>query len=252
MGALQATIALAFDTRRRLSTRLAGEAMSNTMHVLLVEDDVTLADGISRLLISHGMHVSAVSRGLDVAIALQRARVTVMILDIGLPDINGFEVLRMLRTSGNMVPVILLTARDAVHDRVQGLELGADDYLVKPFATSELIARIKAIVRRVAPRQAELRIGGLALDNDTKRARVNGQIIEFSAREWAVLEYLMQNAGRVVSKQQIIDAVVPWGEDITMNAVEVYVSRIRIKIIDSGVAIRAIRGFGYLLEQAES
>ncbi|WP_075259208.1 response regulator transcription factor [Herbaspirillum camelliae] len=220
------------------------------MNVLLVEDDPVLTDGLSRVLNSHGFTVHTVNNGNDAL--SQRFNAAVLVLDIGLPGIDGFEVLRRMRAAGNNTPVLLLTARDTIPDRVHGLELGADDYLVKPFATPELVARIKALIRRSAPQPAQLTVGGLSLDNATKRAEIDGRKIELSLREWTVLEYLMQHASRVVSKQQIIDAVLPWGEDFTINAVEVYVSRIRLKIADSGVAIRTIRGFGYMLEKSEA
>ena len=219
------------------------------MNVLLVEDDPVLTDGLSRVLNSHGFTVHTVNNGVDAL--SQRFNASVLVLDIGLPGIDGFEVLRRMRSTGNNTPVLLLTARDTIPDRVHGLELGADDYLVKPFATPELVARIKALIRRSAPQPAQLSVGGLSLDNATKRADIDGRKVELSLREWTVLEYLMQHASRVVSKQQIIDAVLPWGEDFTINAVEVYVSRIRLKIADSGVAIRTIRGFGYMLEKSE-
>ncbi|MFJ3058333.1 response regulator transcription factor [Herbaspirillum sp. NPDC087042] len=220
------------------------------MNVLLVEDDPVLTDGLSRVLNSHGFTVHTVNNGNDAL--SQRFNAAVLVLDIGLPGIDGFEVLRRMRAAGNNTPVLLLTARDTIPDRVHGLELGADDYLVKPFATPELVARIKALIRRSAPQPAQLSVGGLSLDNATKRADIDGRKIELSLREWTVLEYLMQHASRVVSKQQIIDAVLPWGEDFTINAVEVYVSRIRLKIADSGVVIRTIRGFGYMLEKSEN
>ena len=219
------------------------------MHVLLVEDDLVLADGISRILAGQGMLVDIVHNGLDADRAMQSHDVSVMVLDIGLPGIDGFEVVRRLRARGMSLPVLLLTARDDVQDRVRGLELGADDYLVKPFAAPELVARIKALVRRSNPRQIEMQMGGLQLDAFSHRASIDGQVIDLSAREWAVLEYLMQQASRVVSKQQIIDAILPWGEEVTLNAVEVYVSRIRAKIASAGISIKTIRGFGYLLEQ---
>jgi two-component system OmpR family response regulator len=208
------------------------------MHVLLVEDDMVLADGVARILRGHGMMVDVVHNGDDADRALQSREVSVAVLDIGLPGIDGFEVVRRLRTRGSGLPVLLLTARDDVQDRVRGLETGADDYLVKPFAAPELVARLKALVRRSNPRPAELQLGGLQLDPFARRATVDGQIIELSAREWAVLE----------SKQQIIDAILPWGEEVTLNAVEVYVSRIRAKIAHAGIAIKTIRGFGYMLE----
>ncbi len=218
------------------------------MHVLLVEDDVVLADGVARILRGHGIVVDVVNNGDDADRALQSREVSVAVLDIGLPGIDGFEVVRRLRARGSSLPVLLLTARDDVQDRVRGLETGADDYLVKPFAAPELVARLKALVRRSNPRPAELQLGGLQLDPFARRATVDGQTIELSAREWAVLEYLMQHASRVVSKQQIIDAILPWGEEVTLNAVEVYVSRIRSKIAQAGIAIKTIRGFGYMLE----
>jgi two-component system OmpR family response regulator len=223
------------------------------MHVLLVEDDAVLADGLHRVLSGHGMAVEVLRSGTEADALLQRAEsaeVAVVVLDIGLPGIDGFEVVRRLRARGSATPVLLLTARDAIEDRVRGLELGADDYLVKPFATPELVARLRALVRRNAPKPTVLAMGDLVLDSDTKRARVGERSIELSAREWAVLEYLLQHGARVVSKQQIIDAILPWGEDMTLNAVEVYISRLRLKIADAGITIRTIRGFGYMLEQA--
>lgn len=219
------------------------------MHVLIVEDDSVLADGLSRVLQAHGMVVDVVHNGIDVEPILKRSEIAVMILDIGLPDIDGFEVVRRLRARGNFLPVLLLTARDAIQDRVHGLELGADDYLVKPFATPELVARLKALVRRSSPKTAELRVGELSLDAFSMRAFIGDQPIELSVREWTVLEYLMQQASRVVSKQQIIDAILPWSEEVTLNAVEVYISRIRSKIAGANIVIRTIRGFGYILEK---
>ena len=220
------------------------------MHILLVEDDAVLADGLSRTLQAQGMQVELACDGLQADLLLQRNQPAVAVLDIGLPGIDGFEVVRRLRARGDATPVLLLTARDAVEDRVRGLETGADDYLVKPFATAELVARIRALARRHAGPSTVLALGQLSLDSATRRARVGEAPIDLSVREWGVLEYLLQQAGRVVSKQQIIDAILPWGEDVTPNAVEVYVSRLRLKIEDSGVAIRTIRGFGYLLEAA--
>jgi DNA-binding response OmpR family regulator len=218
------------------------------MHVLLVEDDTVLADGLTRVLAASGMRVELATDGLAADQLLQKSTPAVVVLDIGLPGIDGFEVVRRLRARASTVPVLLLTARDAVEDRVRGLELGADDYLVKPFATPELVARIRALARRNAPRPNVLALGQLVLDTSARRARIGERALDLSVREWAVLEYLMQHAGRVVSKQQIIDAILPWGDDITLNAVEVYVSRLRLKLLDAGIAIRTIRGFGYLLE----
>lgn len=221
------------------------------MHVLLVEDDVVLADAISRVLQSQGMAVDIVSSGDEADTLLQRSQISMLVLDIGLPGIDGFEVVRRLRARGNPIPVLLLTARNAVSDRVRGLEIGADDYLVKPFSTPELVARIKALIRRSTPQPHELRIGDLALDPFAKRATLRGRPLELSVREWAVLEYLAQQAARVVSREQIIEAILPWGEELSLNAVEVYVSRVRLKLAHSNVTIRTIRGFGYMLEKPE-
>jgi DNA-binding response OmpR family regulator len=220
------------------------------MHVLLVEDDAVLADGLRRTLEGQGMQVEVLGNGTLADQVLQRSEAAVAVLDIGLPGIDGFEVVRRLRARGSAMPVLLLTARDAIEDRVRGLETGADDYLVKPFATAELVARIKALARRNSAKPALLALGLLSLDTGAKRARVGERGIELSVREWAVLEYLLQHGGRVVSKQQIIEAILPWGDDLTLNAVEVYISRLRLKIGDAGVAIRTIRGFGYMLEAA--
>ena len=218
------------------------------MQVLLVEDDAVLSDGLTRVLQSHGMQVDVAADGLVADKLLLNPRCSVAVLDIGLPGIDGFEVVRRLRARGSQLPVLLLTARDAVEDRVRGLELGADDYLVKPFATAELVARIRALARRNAAPSSILSVGQLTLDPDTRRARIGTRALDLSVREWAVLEYLLQQLGRVVSKQQIIEAILPWGDDLTINAVEVYVSRLRLKLQDAGIEIRTIRGFGYMLE----
>lgn len=218
------------------------------MHVLLVEDDDVLAQGIARTLRGVGMTVDVLADGEDAANLSSFAQFSVIVLDIGLPGIDGFEVLRRLRLRGVTLPVLLLTARNAIRDRVHGLEVGADDYLIKPFATPELIARIKALIRRSNPVPTEMIVGMLVVDTFARRARVGDRFIDLSMREWAVLEYLVQQSGRVVSKQQIINAILPWGDDLTGNAVEVYISRVRTKIVDAGVTIRTIRGFGYLFE----
>lgn len=222
------------------------------MHVLLVEDDAVLADGIARSLRGNGMVVDVLGDGYEAIWLKGLEQFSMIVLDIGLPGIDGFEVVRRLRQRGITLPVLLLTARDAVSDRVHGLEVGADDYLVKPFATPELVARIKALVRRSVPAPTEVVLGTLVLDSFRRRARVGERFIDLSVREWAVLEYLMQQRGRVVSKQQIINAILPWGEDLTDNAVEVYISRVRTKIADTGVVIRTIRGFGYLLDHPDA
>ena len=221
----------------------------STPVILVVEDDPVLRLVTQKQGEMLGYAVQLVESG-EKAVEYDKAGICLIFMDIGLPGMDGFEVVRRLRARGSNMPVLLLTARDTVADRVHGLELGADDYLVKPFATPELVARIKALIRRSTPQPTQLTVGALSLDTAAKRATIEGRKVDFSVREWTVLEYLMQQASRVVSKQQIIDAVLPWGEDVTLNAVEVYVSRIRTKTAGSGVAIRTIRGFGYMLEKA--
>jgi two-component system, OmpR family, response regulator len=221
------------------------------MSILLVEDDAALADGISRLLHSHGMSVHTLSNGGEANFFLQNNEVSLIILDIGLPVMDGLEVVRRLRKRGNQTPVLFLTARDALDERVHGLEVGADDYLVKPFASQELVARLKALLRRSSIPLVQFSMGNLVLDTYAKQARIKDEILELSVREWAVLEYLMAHRSRIVSKQQIIDAIIPWENDMTLNAVEVYISRLRSKILNAAVEIKTIRGFGYRLEEVK-
>jgi len=222
------------------------------MHILLVEDDPALADSTARALRSQGWVVDVTARGEPVPLSVRQDPYDLVILDIGLPGIDGFETLRRVRAQGSATPVLMLTARDAVEDRVRGLDAGADDYLVKPFALTELLARARVLHRRAQARiDATLTLGRLKMDLDAKRAFVGAQPLELSAREWSVLEYLLGRAGKVVAKEQILQAVAGWDEAISENAIEVYVSRLRAKLDAAGVRIRTVRGFGYLLEGAE-
>jgi DNA-binding response OmpR family regulator len=222
------------------------------MHILLVEDDPALADSTARALRSQGWAVDVTARGEPVPLSVRQDPYDLVILDIGLPGIDGFETLRRVRAQGSATPVLMLTARDAVEDRVRGLDAGADDYLVKPFALTELLARARVLHRRAQARiDATLRLGRLKMDLDARRAFIDAQPLELSAREWSVLEYLLARAGKVVAKEQILQAVAGWDEAISENAIEVYVSRLRAKLDAAGVRIRTVRGFGYLLEGAE-
>jgi two-component system OmpR family response regulator len=173
-----------------------------------------------------------------------------VILDLGLPRIDGFEVLRRLRHRGGTVPVLILTARDALADRVKGLDLGADDYLTKPFELPELEARVRALIRRgQAGGITLLTHGPLALDLAGRRATLDGVPLELSARELGVLEVLMLRSGRVVNKEQLAGQLYGHDEEVGANAIEVYVHRLRKKLEAAGVVIRTIRGLGYLLEK---
>jgi two-component system OmpR family response regulator len=221
------------------------------MRLLIVEDDAPLASGLQRILESEGHAVDLAARGEDAMHAAAQARFDLVILDIGLPQMDGFEVLRRLRSGGGTpTPVLVLTARDAVEDRVRGLDLGADDYMVKPFAAPELAARVRALLRR-SQAHAGPRIvhGPLVLDTQSRRAYLRDAPLELAAREWAVLEVLMGRVEQIVSKESIIQSVAGWGEELSPNAIEVYISRLRAKLEPAGVRIRTVRGFGYMLEE---
>ena len=216
--------------------------------ILLVEDDPSLARGLGALLKAAGYSVDIAEDGeiaLELALSEPYALIT---LDIGLPELDGFEVLRRLRAQQLKTPVLILTARDAVGDRVTGLDLGADDYLLKPFEPSELEARVRALLRR-SQGQANLvvTIGNLTVDQSRAMAQVNGREINLRAREWAVLDRLIAQAGKVVSKRRLTSEVFGFDEPVAPNAIEVYVGRLRRKLEPDGPEIRTIRGLGYML-----
>ncbi|MDH2917913.1 MAG: response regulator transcription factor [Sideroxydans sp.] len=220
------------------------------MRILLVEDDPVLADGLTRILQQSNYLVSWASNGIHADQLLQLEKFDLVILDMGLPAMDGAQILRRLRARHNAVPVLILTAQDSVANRVQGLDLGADDYLSKPFDLPELEARIRALLRRAqAARSATLQVGSLLLDTLGHRASLGGVALELSARELSVLELLLRRSGRVVSKEQLSEQLSDLGEEISGNAIEVYVHRLRKKIEVGDVTIRTLRGLGYMLEQ---
>ncbi|HEV7394291.1 MAG TPA: response regulator [Burkholderiales bacterium] len=222
------------------------------MRVLLVEDDAILADGLAHSLRSLGHAIDCMATGADADRALSAEQYDFVILDIELPLLNGFEVLRRLRKRKATVPVLVLTARDSVHDRILGLDIGADDYLTKPFEMGELEARMRALVRRAQGiAENEIALGRLVLDLKGRQALVDGAGLDLSAREWAVLELLAARAGRVVSKDALMKSLYEWDDDASPNAIEIYVHRLRKKLMDSGIVIRTIRGLGYLLERPQ-
>ncbi|MEO7742582.1 MAG: response regulator transcription factor [Usitatibacter sp.] len=220
------------------------------MRILIVEDDAMLADAMSRALRQSAHRVQRAANGQDADRALVGNEYDLVLLDVGLPHLDGFEVLKRLRARRNKVPVMMLTVRDTVDDRVAGLDLGADDYLTKPFELSELEARVRALIRRShASASAELVHGPLRLDTVGRRLYRNGQAVELSARELAVVELLLLREGRVVAKQQIVDHLYGWDDTSSSNAVEVFVYRLRKKLEESGVEIRTVRGMGYIVEK---
>ncbi len=220
------------------------------MRILIAEDDAVLADGLTRSLRQAGYSVDCVSDGAAADAALATAEFDLLILDVGLPKLSGFEVLKRLRARHATVPVLILTALDGVDDRVRGLDLGADDYLAKPFALQELEARVRALTRRgQAGGSTVLKHGELTFDQVGKVAELRGQALDLSAREIALLEILMQRPGRMVNKEQIVDLLCQWGEEVSTNAVEVYIHRLRRKLETGDVRITTIRGLGYCLER---
>lgn len=223
------------------------------MRILLVEDDRSVADGLRASLKQASHAVDHVATGEAALAAAEVEHYDVIILDIGLPVMDGFQVLRRLRERKNPASVLVLTAYDEVEDRVRGLDLGADDYLAKPVALPELEARLRMLARRhQAGRSAEITLGALALDTVGRRARVNGEPLDLTAREWSLLEYLVMRAGQVVSKDRLMQALWNWDKDVSPNALEVHMSRLRPKLATAGLEIRTIRGFGYLIEDPAS
>jgi DNA-binding response OmpR family regulator len=220
------------------------------MRVLVVEDDAKLGRAMAQSLIRGGYACDVMGTVAHALHALSVENFDAIVLDLGLPDGDGYDVVRDLRRRGQLLPVLILTARDAVEDRVQGLDLGADDYLVKPVAMPELHARLRALIRRSSGIGAtRFSIGALELDSAGKQAYVEGNRLELSSREWTVLEYLAAHARRIVSKEQLVQATAGWGQDLSLNAIEAYVHRVRGKIEGSGVVIRTVRGLGYMLEE---
>lgn len=219
------------------------------MRILLVEDDTVLADGLTHVLGQSGYAVTAAAAGAYAESALLTQNFDLVILDLGLPDMEGFELLRRLRARKNPVPVLVLTARDALNDRIKGLEWGADDYMVKPFDLRELEARIHALIRRRYGGFGDIKVGRLSLDTLNCQVLVDGTPIILSAREYGVLEALLIHAGRVVSKDRIAQRLSAGNDELGDNAIEVYIHRLRKRMEVLGVRIRTVRGLGYLLEK---
>ena len=222
------------------------------MRLLIVEDNVELSGLLAKGLLAAGYMADIVNRADDARAALAAISYAALILDLGLPDGDGLGILREIRSRKDPLPVLVLTARDGVHDRVNGLRSGADDYLVKPFALEELVARLEAILRR--PGQLlghSLRLGNLVYDTESHQVFVNGAPQVFSARETSVLEILLRRQGRVVPKQNIENHIFGLAGDVASNAIEVYVFRLRKQLAEynAKVQIHTIRGVGYLMSE---
>lgn len=216
------------------------------MRILLVEDDKLLGDGVQAGLAQAGCSVDWVRDGMAADLALRTGEYAAVVLDLGLPRLTGLDLLQRLRAAGNKVPVLILTARDTVEDRIKGLDGGADDYLIKPFDLHELAARLRALVRRSRGEPApRIRVGELELDPSARLATFRGRSVELSVREFALLHELMLDAGRVLSREQLGERLYAWGEEIESNAIEVHVHHLRRKLAPE--LIRTVRGVGYLM-----
>ena len=218
--------------------------------LLLVEDDAPLGEGVKSGLEDEGHAVEWVRDGRYAREALAVERFGAVVLDLTLPRVDGLEVLRELRARGDLTPVLILTARDTVDDRVRGLDRGADDYLVKPFALAELKARVRSLTRRAtgqASNRIELR--GVTLERESRRVTVHGEAVDLSPREYALLEALLEHPGRPLSRAQLEERIYPWGQEVESNAIEVHVHHLRAKLF-AGL-IRTVRGVGYVIDPAD-
>ena len=220
------------------------------MRLLLVEDDILLADGIARALRQSGYVVEVAGDGRTADQWLDGETFDLVVLDLGLPGMDGSELLQRLRQRKQPTPVLVMSAREALEERIRLLDLGADDYLVKPVALAELEARIRALIRRgQAVCDPAITLGKLTLDTIGKRAWLDGSALDLTAREWSALEFLALRVNRIISKEQMMQSLYGWDEEITPNAVEKFVSRLRSKLEPAGLVIRTVRGLGYYLEK---
>lgn len=216
------------------------------MRLLLVEDDTSLATGLSIALRNKGFAVNHVARGDHALLAVQTDPPDLMILDLGLPDMDGLEVLRRLRDANSAIPVLILTARDATSEKIAGLDLGADDYLAKPFDIDELDARLRAMSRRLGGATASiLSVGDLRLNLATRELTQGDQPIDLSRREYALLRAFMENRGKVLTRETLEGKLYAWGEEVASNALEVHIHHLRRKL--GADLIKTVRGIGYSL-----
>jgi DNA-binding response OmpR family regulator len=217
--------------------------------VLLVEDDQMLGRAVQTGLRQEGHAVDWVRDGSSALAALRAHDYGAVVLDLGLPRLDGLQVLRELRSHNDPTPVVIVTARDAVEQRIAGLDAGADDYMVKPFDLDELCARLRSVARRATGRAvAVLAVGGVRLDTSSRRCTLQGEPVELTAREYTLVEYLMERAGRIVPKSELEGAVFEWDREVGSNVVEVYISQVRRKLGRRFIVTR--RGLGYSVEGA--
>ncbi len=219
------------------------------MQILLVEDDILLADGLRTALKREGFAVNHVATGKDALSTLATDKPEIVILDLGLPDMDGLAVLKRLRKGEHGSQVLILTARDAIEDKVAGLDLGADDYLVKPFEMPELLARLRALERRTgAVKTSSISNGEVVLDSVAHSVSVNGEELDLPRREYMLLKALMENPGRVLSRESLEEKLYGWGEELASNSIEVHIHHLRKKI--RADFIKTVRGVGYTVSKA--
>jgi DNA-binding response OmpR family regulator len=216
------------------------------MRILVVEDDSLLGDALQTGLRQRGFEADWVNDGIGAEMALRTATFAAVVLDLGLPRLGGLELLRRERGKGNKVPILVLTARDAIEERVKGFDTGADDYVVKPVDLDELAARLRALVRRSRGEPAPvLEIGGVRVDPAARAVMYQGRPVELQAKEFDLLHELMLNVGRVLSREQLEERLYRWGEEVDSNAIEVHVHHLRRKLAPT--LIRTVRGVGYVM-----
>jgi len=219
------------------------------MRILVIEDDPTLGHALREFLTQQGYAVDWLQEGSLAVDTVVGQHYDLLLLDLNLPGKSGLDILRELRAASESLPVLILTARDGVEDRVAGLDSGADDYVIKPFELAELAARVRALGRRrVGQTNAVIEAGPLQFDTVGREIRAGGERLNLSVRELSVLEMLMLRVGRVVTKRQIVNSLSAWDADFSENAVEVYIYRLRRRLEGTGASIQTVRGFGYLLE----
>lgn len=219
------------------------------MRILLVEDDELLQKALASALAEAGLALDVLCAAEPALDALMHGMHDLAIVDIGLPGMDGLSLVRRLRAGGNKVPVLMLTARDGLDDRVRGLNEGADDYLIKPFLLPELLARVQALIRRSqSAASSRVAAGPLVMDIASHEAELAGQPLGLTGREWDLLLALVLAMPKVLAKRKLADSLSRWDKEITDNAIEIYVSRVRGKLADSGVTIRTVRGIGYRLD----
>ncbi|MBL1406580.1 MAG: DNA-binding response regulator [Hyphomicrobiales bacterium] len=223
------------------------------MRILIVEDNLKLANGLKLLLTDSGYGIDIVGDGESALAAALALNYDLIILDLSLPDISGLKVLEGIRAKKNAVPVLILTARGSLDDRIKGLDIGADDYMSKPFEWSELEARVRALLRRsLAVKTSRLEFGNISLDLKGNQVLANKEAIDIPAREINVLRELMMANGRIISKSRIIESLSSFDDDISENAIEQYISRLRKRISSYGLTIKTARGLGYFLQITKS